>query len=90
MDHAANALAFVHQVEGLVDVFQAHGVGDDGIQDYEKARIVMKALKEKNDQKAIDSFQTAINKMEANQRFDGWNEELNNAKTLLNDLSRSL
>ncbi len=62
----------------------------EGIQDYEKARIVMKALKEKNDQKAIDSFQTAINKMEANQRFDGWNEELNNAKTLLNDLSRSL
>src|SRR5690606_7727138 len=27
-----NALAFVHQVECLVDVFQTHGVGDEGIQ----------------------------------------------------------
>jgi len=62
----------------------------EGIQDYEKARIVLKALKDKNDQKNLNTFQTAINKMEANQRFDGWNEELNKAKTLMNDISKSL
>ncbi|GGE29041.1 DUF4091 domain-containing protein [Sphingobacterium cellulitidis] len=62
----------------------------EGIQDYEKARIVLKALKDKNDQKNLDAFQNAIKKLEANQRFDGWNEDLNQAKSLLNEISRTL
>ena len=62
----------------------------EGIQDYEKARIVLKALKEKNDQKNLELFQSAIHKMEANQRFDGWNEDLNEAKELLNNISKTL
>ena len=62
----------------------------EGIQDYEKARIVLKALKGKNDQKSLDAFQNAIKKLEANQRFDGWNEDLNQAKSLLNEISRTL
>jgi hypothetical protein len=62
----------------------------EGIQDFEKAQIVLKALKDKNDQKSLDAFQSAIHKMEANQRFDGWNEELNNAKTLMNEISKTL
>ncbi len=32
MDDATDAFAFVHQVKGLVDIFQAHGVGDESIQ----------------------------------------------------------
>ncbi len=32
MNHAANTLAFVHQVEGLIDLFQPHGVRDEGVQ----------------------------------------------------------
>src|SRR3546814_14009959 len=32
MNNGADALAFMHQVERLVDIFQAHGVGDEGIQ----------------------------------------------------------
>lgn len=62
----------------------------EGIQDYEKARIVLKALKDKNDQKNLDAFQNAIKKLEVNQRFDGWNEDLNQAKSLLNEISRTL
>jgi len=62
----------------------------EGIQDFEKAQIVLKALKDKNDQKSLDAFQSTIHKMGANQRFDGWNEELNNAKTLMNEISKSL
>src|SRR5690606_18167922 len=30
VDDRADALAFFHQFEGLVDVFQTHGVGDEG------------------------------------------------------------
>ncbi|OYD42976.1 DUF4091 domain-containing protein [Sphingobacterium cellulitidis] len=62
----------------------------EGIQDYEKARIVLKALKDKKDQKNLDAFQNAIKKLEVNQRFDGWNEDLNQAKSLLNEISRTL
>jgi zinc transport system permease protein len=32
MNHGANALAFMHQVKGLVDVFERHVVGDKGVQ----------------------------------------------------------
>src|SRR5699024_755321 len=32
MNDRTNALAFVHQIEGLVDVFQPHGMRDEGIQ----------------------------------------------------------
>src|SRR5471030_114841 len=32
MDDGTDALAFMHQVKRLVDIFQAHGVGDEGIQ----------------------------------------------------------
>ena len=32
MDDGADASAFMHQVEGLVDVLQPHGVGNEGVQ----------------------------------------------------------
>ncbi|MNY74144.1 hypothetical protein D3C86_2131020 [compost metagenome] len=32
MDNSAYALAFMHQLEGLVDVFKPHGMGDKGVQ----------------------------------------------------------
>jgi hypothetical protein len=32
MDNGAYALAFMHQIEGLVDVFKPHGMGDEGVQ----------------------------------------------------------
>src|SRR3989344_2926821 len=32
MNDGTDALAFMHQVKRLVDIFQAHGVGDEGIQ----------------------------------------------------------
>src|SRR5690606_10081892 len=31
VDHGADALPFVHQVEGLVDVLEAHRMRDEGI-----------------------------------------------------------
>jgi len=62
----------------------------EGVQDYEKARIVLEMLKEKNDQKNLQAFQTAISKLENNTRFAGWNEQLNEAKKLMNEISKSL
>lgn len=34
MNDRTDALAFVHQLEGLVDLFQAHGVGNELVQRY--------------------------------------------------------
>src|SRR5690606_26962237 len=31
-DHRADALAFVHEVEGPVDLVQSHRVGDEGVE----------------------------------------------------------
>jgi hypothetical protein len=31
MNHATNALALVHQVKGVIDVFQSHGVSDESV-----------------------------------------------------------
>jgi hypothetical protein len=32
MDHRADALALMHEFKGLIDVFQAHRVGDEGVE----------------------------------------------------------
>ncbi|MNI85874.1 hypothetical protein D3C73_1429060 [compost metagenome] len=32
VNDGAYALAFIHQIEGLVDVFKPHGMGDKGVQ----------------------------------------------------------
>lgn len=32
VDDGADALAFVHQIEGLVDLLEGHGVGDEVVQ----------------------------------------------------------
>lgn len=32
MDDTADALAFMHQLEGFIDIIQAHGVGDEIIE----------------------------------------------------------
>src|SRR5690606_41796611 len=41
VDNGANALAFMHQVKGVVDLLQAHGMGDEGIQrDFAALRLL--------------------------------------------------
>jgi hypothetical protein len=32
MNHRTDALAFVHQVKSRIDLFQRHGVGDEGVE----------------------------------------------------------
>ncbi|MGC4235377.1 MAG: DUF6067 family protein [Niabella sp.] len=62
----------------------------EGIQDYEKALITIKALEKANDRASLEKLQWAIAKLKNPVRRAEWNEELNEAKKLLNDISASL
>lgn len=62
----------------------------EGIQDYEKAQIVLAKLQEKGDEASIEQFNQAIEKLSTPKRVDGWNAHLNAAKKMLNELSRGL
>lgn len=60
----------------------------EGIQDYEKALIVSAQLESAGDTEALGQLNDAIEKLNNPHRRDGWNEELNTAKQLLNELSK--
>jgi hypothetical protein len=62
----------------------------EGIQDYEKAQIVKRLLEQKKDQARLKELNAAIAKLSSHSRYEGWNEDLNTAKTLLNSISASL
>lgn len=62
----------------------------EGIQDHEKALITIKALEKANDRATLEKLQSAIAKLKNPVRRAEWNEELNEAKELLNDISALL
>lgn len=62
----------------------------EGIQDFEKAKIVRGKLKSQGRLEDLEHFDLAISKLSKPERVEGWNENLNKAKMLLNELSRSL
>lgn len=61
----------------------------EGIQDYEKARIVRDLLRKQNKNDVLQRLDGAIKKLNNPHHRAGWNEELNSAKELLNNLSRT-
>lgn len=62
----------------------------EGIQDYEKIQIVKKALQQKGDTTNLKRLQEAVQKLNNVVRTDTWNQDLNDAKKLLNELSANL
>lgn len=62
----------------------------EGIQDFEKAKIVRQKLIDQGRLEDVEKFDQAIAKMNKPERIDGWNDNLNKAKELLNELSKSL
>lgn len=62
----------------------------EGIQDYEKTRIVLTLLQEQGKESEWKLLNAAIDKLSANQRHELWNQYLNDAKALVNELSRTL
>jgi len=62
----------------------------EGIQDYEKVLVVKKQLEQRKDFNKLNELNTAIAKLKAHSRYEGWNDDLNAAKQLLNGISASL
>lgn len=60
----------------------------EGIQDYEKVQLLKKMLSAQGDQTSLTKLANAIQKLNNNQRTATWNEDLNAAKDLVNQLSR--
>ncbi len=56
----------------------------EGIQDYEKAQIILKSLREKKDTEGLQRLNQAIQKLSSPHRTPDWNKNLNAAKDLLN------
>lgn len=59
----------------------------EGLQDYAKIQVVKQALENKGDQVNLDRLETAIQKLKITKRNETWNQDLNDAKALLNELS---
>lgn len=60
----------------------------EGIQDYEKISILRKHLAEKGASDKLDELNNTIAKLKIGTRTSSWNEDLNVAKVILNELSR--
>lgn len=62
----------------------------EGVQDYEKAQIILKELAKRGEHEKLKEFKLAIAKLNSTKRTNHWNVDLNKAKNLLNDLSRTI
>lgn len=62
----------------------------EGIQDFEKVRIVSEALNIKAHSNELSELNKAIEKFKSVERTDHWNADLNQAKSLLNKISKSI
>lgn len=62
----------------------------EGIQDYEKVKIIKTMLEEQNDRSTLERLDATLQKLNNNQRRAGWNDELNAAKNILNEIARTL
>lgn len=63
----------------------------EGIQDYEKIKIIKEKMIAKNDAESkadLETFNEAIAKLKVVKRHDTWNKDLNDAKKLLQELSK--
>jgi len=62
----------------------------EGVQDYEKIQKVKKQLQEIGGTGNLDLLEKTIQNLNVVYRVDNWNENFNEAKTLLNELSKRL
>ncbi|WP_270090629.1 DUF4091 domain-containing protein [Sphingobacterium sp. SYP-B4668] len=62
----------------------------EGLQDYAKIQVVKKALKDKGDEVNLKRLEQAIQKLKVVERTATWNQHLNEAKGLLNELSQMI
>ena len=60
----------------------------EGIQDFEKINIMRTQLEDAGDTESLAQLNQAVDKMRNVTRTENWNDELNSAKMLLNELSK--
>lgn len=60
----------------------------EGIQDFEKITILREQLNAAGDAESLTQLNQAVDKMKNVARTENWNDELNIAKKLLNELSK--
>lgn len=56
----------------------------EGIQDYEKVQVLRKKWSDQKDDQKLEALNQAIQKLDNPKRSEHWNEDLNQAKALLN------
>jgi len=62
----------------------------EGVQDFEKIHIIRKILESKNEMGKLEELSNMIAKFNTSKRTDHWNNDLNEAKKLLNKLSKDI
>lgn len=62
----------------------------EGIQDFEKAKIIRQQLIDQGRLEEVEALDNAIRKLKSPKRKSGWNDDLNAAKNLLNEISKKL
>lgn len=62
----------------------------EGIQDYEKVRVLKSKLEQSDCRSLLERLESAIQKLNNSKRREGWNEEMNEAKSLVNKISQKL
>lgn len=62
----------------------------EGVQDFEKIRVVRKLLEEKEEKEKLEELNSAIFKLKTTERTSHWNKDLNDAKSLLNKITRDI
>lgn len=60
----------------------------EGVQDFEKIKILRKILSDKNKHRELDLLNKTVVKFNSLERTSTWNDELNHAKLILNKLSK--
>lgn len=62
----------------------------EGVQDFEKIRIIRKQLEEKGDTAKLEELNNAISKLNSTVRSDHWNKDLNDAKAILTKMAKEI
>lgn len=62
----------------------------EGIQDFEKHSIITDLLTKSGKEESLVELNQAVNKLKSAQRTSSWNEDLNEAKAILNTLSKTI
>src|SRR5690606_40116659 len=62
----------------------------EGIQDYSKVSILKEKLENSNDERNLTTLNAKLAKLKKSRRYAAWNDDLNDAKAFVNELSNKI